>query len=1391
MDSSAPSQTPDPAGSSQEPIQRPPISNSPATGSESGSVGPQSRKNQTKRSYISATPQFFDFLANAFDNGPLSRIKRRKASIKEPLMTEPMVVYDKGVFEYQGLKKATHIKKAEFSRYSRRLRMANAVYLEFHYDTTPLLELVGSSMISFLKRAEIEFEMTYHIAKFTTEELTIVSKRLAPIKVLKKLLLPDMRTLDLEKRNLNPVFLWCPRIKVINLHPQYRGKGSFSKANFPNLETLILGLCVLDSVHLDFPFLKVFSMAGGCVKHFQVSHCPRLESINCSRTNIQAFESFAFLPNLKTIRIDGCSQLERLTFGYCPHLISVNALGCRNLALFGSLIAPKLQSLDLSQSGEAHLLELLHLQVPELKLLFILRSGVASLPHTPQLVVLLAQRALQLTLLEADLSSVRVADLLESALRTVLISISRKMGLLNLAGNSGLVKLKVECEPIDLEELKILNRMSKMLSGGDYFEERAMIVIREGDFNLLRPKLEFISDFDTYLKVLEVCLQCDVDMHATGLSDVVPRRLELTPFHISCPDLISVERLELPKVHSVRIEAPKLASIGTLKCVLASELEILGGLFSDIGGCNTPLVDHLVIKNIPMTSLSSFSVEHVQELELCGVPLTTVDSRMTNLRNIRLSGLPQLEDLPIDQAENLELIRIDNCPKLEFLLGLVQCSSLYIENCSGLNLLSLDAYGLEKLEIINCNSLKQISKSFVAPSLKSLSLKSCLNLSLVDFLQSEDIILWESENLPNLENWTLGMSPETARIIGLNRLEKLPECLDNVKALEIESCDRFALLDVLKECQEVTVRKCASFTGEGIEGPHIQHLLVEECPSFKGLFDHYPAVTQLAIRQCGALQVLDLNTPKLESIKVERCPSLISINPQKRVLEKLSDVFVSESPVTSTFFPHTRLMIRKLNLEKLALTDLSCLRGTRIGLIRVFCDNLESIESLDVANSLELTVSLKELTNFKLSGTTLQRVLVKSCPKLRLVSLLKNRMKKLKSVEVLRCNLDRLEVGGDIEVTLHKVILSESVFLSGRPRICASGCVFTGSLTEIADRITSEHANITSLSVYSEMVVSQIKSIVNCNLGSQVFSGRFFGLSNGEDKSNMIFLPDGYLGVPAGATKVESDVIFSLRNDSLSQDLQNIEKTLFIQDRGDDHKYFRDDQELGSALKLFSVFSKARSSHEPPVARKTLCNAFILLYLLFNIPEANEKVSRYIFQPGVSANWKEAERAMRGPWESEEYFKNLRTVVMNQVAHENTRSLREKLMERYPEVGLDDLVPVDFGLSIKALEFLSQNPEKYESPSCAICLDEDPEKKLLYCFYRKCGHFACSMCIKELFNYSKQCFSCRGDVLNGTLSQEKVLPEVKLFVKLQRDPWAWNECGEALKKKKSSLGLSY
>ncbi|KAL6327687.1 hypothetical protein AAG906_022627 [Vitis piasezkii] len=476
--------------------------------------------------------------------------------------------------------------------------------------------------------------------------------------------------------------------------------------------------------------------------------------------------------------------------------------------------------------------------------------------------------------------------------------------------------------------------------------------------------------------------------------ELFPRLRELTIRNCSklvkqLPDrLPSLVKLDISNCQNLAVPFLRFASLGELEIEECKEMVLRSGLVADSGD--------------QMTSRWVYSGLQSAVFERCDWLVSLDDQRLpcnlkmlkivdcVNLKSLQngLQSLTCLEELEIVGCRALDSFREIDLPPMLRRLVLQRCRSLrWLPH-------NYSSCPLESLEIRFCPSLAGFPSGELPTTLKQLTVADCMRLrslpdgmmhsnsthsnnacclqilrihdcqSLVSFPRGElssTLKRLEIRHCSNLESVSKKMSPSSRALEYLEmrsypNLKILPQCLHNVKQLNIEDCGGLE-----------------GFPERGLSAPNLRELRIWRCQNLKCLPHQMKNLTSLQFLNIG-------HSPRVDSFPEGGLPptlKFLSVVNYKNLKTPISEWGLHTLTSLST------LKIWGMFADKASLWDDEFLFPT--SLTNLHISHMESLASLDLNNIISL-----------------QHLYIGSCPKLHSLTL---RDTTLASLEIIDCPL--------------------------------------------------------------------------------------------------------------------------------------------------------------------------------------------------------------------------------------------------------------------------------------------------------------------------------------------------------------------------------------------------
>ncbi|MBA0762123.1 hypothetical protein Gotri_024669, partial [Gossypium trilobum] len=305
----------------------------------------------------------------------------------------------------------------------------------------------------------------------------------------------------------------------------------------------------------------------------------------------------------------------------------------------------------------------------------------------------------------------------------------------------------------------------------------------------------------------------------------------IRPFGDSNTDLFLLNNLmELNFFNGINCESlPPLGQLHNLQYLKLRNLTKVKRMGNEFY-CNESVdgMNKLIkLKSVPLTgqcsSLEKLCISSCKKLSKIGDGLST----STCLKELDLSGCPNLSSIPNFGFSSLQYLSVRRCNKLEVLPITGGCSSL------------------EKLRISSCEELSKIGDGLsTSTCLKELDLSGCRNLS----------------SIPNLEGFS---SLQYLSVKRCKKLEVLPITggCSSLEKLGISSCEKLSKI------------------GDGLStSTCLKELDLDNCPDLSSIpnLEGFSSLQYLSVKRCDKLESFPLKAPlsSLKELRIRDCPNL-------------------------------------------------------------------------------------------------------------------------------------------------------------------------------------------------------------------------------------------------------------------------------------------------------------------------------------------------------------------------------------------------------------------------------------------------------------------------------------------------------------------------------------
>ncbi len=302
---------------------------------------------------------------------------------------------------------------------------------------------------------------------------------------------------------------------------------------------------------------------------------------------------------------------------------------------------------------------------------------------------------------------------------------------------------------------------------------------------------------------------------------------------------------------------PALTSITLEDCTRIKDLDLSSILSPDsvitLEAWRCPALESINVKGcVSLDVLEGVDCPKLNAVNLEGcVSLKTLALNNTNISELNLSSCPELVYLDVTECPNLEKLNgLTNCTKLDsFRAGYTKINELDISGMSGLRKIFANEMPLTSLNASGCPELQDLSFAN-ASSLKSLNISGCKLIRRLDLSGSsvEYLDVSGSENLGRLD---------------------ISGCV-NLSSLKINNCSSLKTLNVMgTQISELDLTGCAS----------LDTFIADGCTSLDFAdFNGCESLRTISINGTGTTS-LDLSgMTRLESLNAGSCSSLTSLD---------------------------------------------------------------------------------------------------------------------------------------------------------------------------------------------------------------------------------------------------------------------------------------------------------------------------------------------------------------------------------------------------------------------------------------------------------------------------------------------------------------------------------
>ena len=301
-------------------------------------------------------------------------------------------------------------------------------------------------------------------------------------------------------------------------------------------------------------------------------------------------------------------------------------------------------------------------------------------------------------------------------------------------------------------------------------------------------------------------------------------------------------------------------------------------------------------------------------------------------------------------GDNLETVKLNNCSRVENIVGGNALRTIEAINCARLEKLQ-GCSALQTLDLENCAALEELN---AITSLKSLKAKNCARLATLEGLSALETLRFESCGA--ITALTAGNALKSLMAKDCGKLTKVEaKGASQLTKIELSGCSGVAL----------TANNCAKLSSLDL-GNSVTTLTVENCSQLTSL-NGGSKVRTLTVKNCDNLAALSAGSD-LESLTLSNCSNISTLaNVSKSSLRSLS--VKSCGKITDIYFPSNS------NIETVVAT--SC-----TGLNKLDVSDSKKLKSVEANPCKEVnTGGCSELTTLKV-GNNLQKLTTSECKKL-------------------------------------------------------------------------------------------------------------------------------------------------------------------------------------------------------------------------------------------------------------------------------------------------------------------------------------------------------------------------------------------------------------------------
>ena len=358
-------------------------------------------------------------------------------------------------------------------------------------------------------------------------------------------------------------------------------------------------------------------------------------------------------------------------------------------------------------------------------------------------------------------------------------------------------------------------------------------------------------------------------------------------------------------------------------------------------------LSELVFENCPLLETLQLDGCYGILLKATNTPnLKTLGNKPESFKSLELTNT----GFETVTGDNLETVKLNNCSRVENIVGGNALRTIEAINCARLEKLQ-GCSALQTLDLENCAALEELN---AITSLKSLKAKNCARLATLEGLSALETLRFESCGA--ITALTAGNALKSLMAKDCGKLTKVEaKGASQLTKIELSGCSGVAL----------TANNCAKLSSLDL-GNSVTTLTVENCSQLTSL-NGGSKVRTLTVKNCDNLAALSAGSD-LESLTLNDCGKISTLaNISKSSLRSLS--VKSCGKITDIYFPSNS------NIETVVAT--SC-----TGLNKLGVSISKKLKTVEANPCKEVDAEgCSELTTLKV-GNSLQTLNTKNCTKL-------------------------------------------------------------------------------------------------------------------------------------------------------------------------------------------------------------------------------------------------------------------------------------------------------------------------------------------------------------------------------------------------------------------------